>query len=44
MPRDVTISGTVGVIDMQGNTHKIRVAGTLDLLGVDKMEIGMSMT
>ena len=36
MPRDVTISGTVGVIDMQGNTHKIRVAGTLDLLGVDK--------
>ena len=36
MPRDVTVSGTVGVIDMQGNTHNIRVAGTLDLLGVDK--------
>lgn len=36
MPRDVTVSGTVGIIDMQGNTHNIRVAGTLDLLGVDK--------
>lgn len=36
IPRDVTIEGTVDVTDGKGKTHKINVAGTLDLLGYDK--------
>lgn len=35
IPRDVTIEGTVDVTDGRGNTHIVRVAGTLDLLGYD---------
>lgn len=33
--RDVTIEGTVDTTDGKGKTHKIQVAGTLDLLGYD---------
>ncbi len=35
IPRDVTVTGTVKVIDTQGQTHNIPVAGTLDLLAYD---------
>lgn len=35
IPRDVTIEGTVDTTDGKGKTHKIQVAGTLDLLGYD---------
>ena len=34
--RDVTIEGTVDTTDGKGKTHKIQVAGTLDLLGYDE--------
>lgn len=33
--RDVTIEGTVDTTDGKGKTHKVQVAGTLDLLGYD---------
>lgn len=33
--RDVTVEGTVDTIDGKGRTHKVQVAGTLDLLGYD---------
>ena len=34
--RDVTVDGTVNTTDQSGMVHKIRVVGTLDLLGYDK--------
>lgn len=34
--RDVTVNGTVTVMDAQGRPHQVRVAGTLDLLGYDE--------
>lgn len=34
--RDVTVEGTVDTTDGKGKTHKIQVAGTLDLLGYDQ--------
>ncbi len=33
--RDVTVEGTIDTTDGKGKTHKIQVAGTLDLLGYD---------
>lgn len=36
IPRDVTVSGIVKVIDDTGKVHNVRVAGTLDLIGYDK--------
>lgn len=36
LARDVTIEGTVDTTDGKGKTHKIQVAGTLDLLGYDE--------
>lgn len=35
VPHDITVTGTVTVIDDKGQQHKIPVAGTLDLLGYD---------
>lgn len=36
IPNDITVNGIVNVVDSTGVSHGIRVAGTLDLLGVDK--------
>ena len=36
IPRDVTVSGIVKVMDSNGKIHNVRVAGTLDLIGYDK--------
>lgn len=35
VPRDVVVNGTIITVDESNITHKIRVAGTLDLLGYD---------
>ena len=34
--RDVVANGTVETVDGAGNIHKVRVTGTIDLLGYDK--------
>lgn len=34
--RDVTVNGIIETVDGKGVTHKIRVAGTLDLIGYDQ--------
>ena len=34
--RDVVANGTVETVDGAGNVHKVRVTGTIDLLGYDK--------
>ena len=36
IPRNVTVTGTLNVIDSEGKTHTIDVAGTLDLLAYDQ--------
>lgn len=33
IPHDVTVTGTINMLDEDGNTRPMRVAGTLDLLG-----------
>lgn len=35
VPRDVTVTGTLDVMDNEGVVHKVNVAGTLDLLAYD---------
>lgn len=35
IPNEVTVTGTMNIVDDNGNTHTIPVAGTLDLLGYD---------
>lgn len=37
VPRDVTVTGVIDVVDSNENLHKINVAGTLDLLAYDSM-------
>lgn len=36
IPRNVTVNGTIETMDGNGKSHKIKVVGTLDLLGYDK--------
>ena len=36
IPRDIVAEGTVSVKDANGIEHKVRVVGTLDLIGYDK--------
>ena len=33
IPHDVTVTGTINMLDEDGNPHSMRIAGTLDLLG-----------
>ena len=35
IPNEVTVTGTMNIVDDNGNTHTVPVAGTLDLLGYD---------
>ena len=35
VPRDITVTGTLDVMDNEGVIHKVNVAGTLDLLAYD---------
>lgn len=35
VPRDVTVTGSLDVLDSKGNVHTVEVAGTLDLLAYD---------
>lgn len=35
IPRDVTVTGSLDVLDSKGNVHTVEVAGTLDLLAYD---------
>ena len=35
IPRDVTVTGSIDVLDSEGNLRKVKVAGTLDLLAYD---------
>ena len=35
VPRDVTVTGTLEVADLEGKVHTVNVAGTLDLLAYD---------
>lgn len=35
VPRDVTVTGSLDVVDSNGNMHVVNVAGTLDLLAYD---------
>lgn len=35
VPRDITVTGSLDVLDSKGNVHTVEVAGTLDLLAYD---------
>lgn len=35
IPNEVTVTGTMNIVDDNGNSHTVPVAGTLDLLGYD---------